>query len=51
MLPNAIICQTVANLLEAGVDPPIYLSGNIDGGSEYNKKVLESYRASIKHLG
>jgi Uncharacterized protein containing SIS (Sugar ISomerase) phosphosugar binding domain len=50
MILNSIICQTVANLLEKGIEPPIFSSGNVDGGTEYNKAMLEKYRDSIKYL-
>lgn len=52
---SAFILQSV--LLEAaemaaknGIEPPIYKSGNIDGGAEYNKKLIKEYLPRIKHL-
>jgi len=47
---NAVIVQTVANLIERGIDPPIYMSGNLDGGDEYNRQMLERYRDRIHYL-
>ena len=28
----------------------VYMSGNVDGGAEYNKKIIERYLPRIKHL-
>jgi len=36
--------------LEEGVTPPVYLSGNIEGGREYNIKLEEAYLPRVKHL-
>ena len=33
-----------------GAEVPIYKSGNIEGGSEYNKGIVEMYYHRIKHL-
>ncbi len=52
---SSFILQSV--LLEAaeiaaknGAEVPIYKSGNIDGGAEYNKKLIKEYLPRIKHL-
>ena len=37
-------------LLQAGITPPIYVSGNIPGGMERNQKLIERYMPRIKHL-
>lgn len=33
-----------------GTVPPIYKSGNIEGGAEYNKTLIRNYLPRIKHL-
>lgn len=33
-----------------GAEVPIYKSGNIDGGAEFNKALIEKYLPRIKHL-
>lgn len=33
-----------------GVELPVYMSGNVEGGKEYNKKIIEKYLPRIKHL-
>lgn len=47
---NAISCQVVENLIEKGITPPVYKSGNLDGAQEYNKKMLEKYEDIIKYM-
>ncbi len=43
LLLNAIVVETVGLLLEDGFDPPVYMSGNIKGGMEHNKRVINDY--------
>ena len=52
---SSFIVQSV--LLEAadiaaknGAEIPLYKSGNIDGGAEYNRHLIEEYLPRIKHL-
>ena len=33
-----------------GADLPIYMSGNVDGGAEFNKSLIKKYLGRIKHL-
>ncbi|MBR3933277.1 MAG: SIS domain-containing protein [Clostridia bacterium] len=33
-----------------GASLPVYMSGNIEGGSEFNKKLISKYMPRIKHL-
>lgn len=33
-----------------GITPPVYVSGNIEGGQEHNKKFIEQYKYKLKHL-
>lgn len=33
-----------------GAELPIYMSGNIEGGAEYNKALIEKYQPLIRHL-
>lgn len=44
---NAIVAQVTENLSLKGVEPPVFLSGNIDGADEYNKKLIEKYKDRI----
>ncbi|MEM3407530.1 MAG: SIS domain-containing protein [Candidatus Aenigmatarchaeota archaeon] len=47
---NSIVARTVEKLVEKGIEPPIWTSGNIPGGDEANKKWIEKYKRRIKHL-
>ncbi len=47
---NAVLCQTVANLVERGVEPPVFMSANLDGGDEHNARLLEQFRDRIFYL-
>jgi len=44
---NAIVAQVTENLSLKGIEPPVFLSGNIDGADEYNKKLIEKYKNKI----
>lgn len=48
-LLNAVMVQAVFNLKEAGVEPPVFLSGNIDGGMEFNQALLDRYWNRIRY--
>lgn len=52
---SSFIMQTIlANgaqiALDNGVNVPIYMSGNVHGGSKYNKEIVKQYIHRIKHL-
>jgi uncharacterized phosphosugar-binding protein len=46
-LLQALVAATIEQLLARGITPPIYLAGNVDGGMEYNARMLEKYRDRI----
>ena len=47
---NAILAQAVENLLKQGIEPPVFWSGNLQGGMEANQKYLDRYWARIRNL-
>jgi len=47
---NLMVIKTVGKILEKGGTPPIWMSGNLPGGDEANKKFEEKYSARIRHL-
>ena len=49
-LLNSIVACTVENLVKKGITPPVWMSGNMPGGDEANKKYIEKYFERIKHL-
>jgi uncharacterized phosphosugar-binding protein len=47
---NAVMVQAVEYVVEQGGIPPVFVSANMDGGDEYNEKVLKAYRDHIFYL-
>ena len=47
---NAIMVQTVQNILDAGEDAPVFMSANVDGGEEHNARMLEMYKDHIFYM-
>ncbi len=45
---HTIIVQTVQNLLERGIQPPVFMSGNLDGSDEYNNRLMARYQKRVK---
>ncbi len=41
---NAIITQASQNLLDSGHTPPVFLSGNMPSGKDYNRKFREAHK-------
>ncbi|MFF5296525.1 sugar isomerase domain-containing protein [Paractinoplanes globisporus] len=48
LLAQQIVTAVVANLLAAGIDPPIYLSDNVPGGKEHNALIEARYAGRIR---
>ncbi|MEU9555582.1 SIS domain-containing protein [Streptomyces fumanus] len=46
-LLQAVMATTAAALADRGIEPPLLRSGNVDGGHEWNGRVLEQYRDRI----
>ena len=42
-LAQALIAQTIHNLVQKGVTPPVFKSSNIDGADEYNDALFDKY--------
>ena len=49
LILNSILVEA-AGIAAAKVKPPIYMSGNVEGGAEYNEALIERYTSRIKHL-
>ncbi|MBQ3859396.1 MAG: SIS domain-containing protein [Clostridia bacterium] len=47
---NAVTARACELLIESGFEPPVFMSGNIDGGDEHNKKVMAEYADNIFYL-
>ncbi|GGW66520.1 UPF0309 protein [Streptomyces lucensis JCM 4490] len=42
-LMQAVVATTAATLAERGIEPPLLRSGNVDGGHEWNGRVMREY--------
>lgn len=47
---NTVVARAVGLLQEAGGDPPVFMSANLDGGDEFNRRWLEHYRGRLTYL-
>jgi uncharacterized phosphosugar-binding protein len=46
-LLQAVMATTAATLADRGLEPPLLRSGNVDGGHDWNGRVMEQYRDRI----
>ncbi len=49
LILNSVLVEA-AGIASAVVKAPIYKSGNVEGGAEYNEALIERYTPRIKHL-
>lgn len=47
---NAITARCAEILNDSGIAPPVFMSGNIDGGDEYNAKIIKEYEKNIFYM-
>lgn len=47
---NCLVIHTVSQLMNAGIEPPVWRSGNAPGGDEANAKFLAEFRSRVKAL-
>jgi uncharacterized phosphosugar-binding protein len=47
---QALVACTIETLLARGITPPVFLAANVDGGAEYNARLLKEYRNRIFYL-
>jgi uncharacterized phosphosugar-binding protein len=45
---HTIIVQAVQELIDRGVQPPVFMSGNLDGADEFNHQLLQRYQGRVK---
>lgn len=50
LILNCVVAQTAQMCVREGVVPEHFAGANVDGGDEFNKKLLEKYKKEIKHL-
>src|SRR5574338_914128 len=44
---QALVAATIQELLRRGIVPPVFLAGNVDGGMEYNARLINQYKDHI----
>ena len=42
-IAQALINEVIARMVKAGVEPPVFVSSNVDGGDEKNAQLYETY--------
>ena len=47
---QSVLMEASEMCAKDGINLPIYLSGNIEGGSEHNKALIDEYIPRVKHL-
>ena len=47
---NLLMIETAKRLIAMDIEPPIFISGNMPGGDEANKNLIEKYIPKVKHL-
>lgn len=47
---NAIFAEAIKILADYGIEPPVFLSGNIDGSDSHNNMLVEQYKNRISLL-
>ena len=49
-LLNGIIGEVIQKLADRGIDPPIWVSGNVDRGDEINGEHMRKYKGLVDIL-
>ena len=47
---NAVTARATEILYEEGMEPPVFMSGNIDGGDAHNKAVIAKHKDNIFYM-
>ena len=49
-IANALVCEVIAKLVKAGIQPPIFMSANREGGDDWNAQRLAENKDRIFYL-
>lgn len=49
-LVNGLMIEVIEKLIEDKIVPPVFLSANLDGGDEHNRKIFEEYKDNIFYM-
>lgn len=47
---NGLIIEVVEKLINDKIVPPVFLSANLDGGDEHNRKIFKEYKDNIFYM-
>lgn len=47
---NSVVARSVEKMIALGLEPPVYLSGNLDSGDEHNIRLLEKYQDRLVYI-
>ena len=47
---NSIVVEAINMLVEKGINPPVWRSGNCPGGDEWNNRFIERFRGAVRCL-
>lgn len=47
---NAVFAEAIQRMADGGFEPPVFLSGNIEGGDSHNTQLIQKYRERIPAL-
>jgi len=47
---QCMVAATIEELITRGIEPPVFMAQNVDGGEEYNEKILKENRKRIFYL-
>ncbi len=49
LLVHATLVEAAVKIKESGIEPPVFMHGNLDGGMEYNQYLLDKYWQRIRN--
>jgi uncharacterized phosphosugar-binding protein len=49
LLVHAVLVEAALKIKERGLEPPVFMHGNLDGGMEYNQSLLDKYWLRIRN--
>ncbi len=49
-IAQSLVLEIINLFIQNNITPPIYMSANIEGGDEHNKKIYEEYKQRVKSL-
>lgn len=50
LLMECLVVQAVEYMAQSGFEPPVFTSGNVEGGPEKNKHLIQQYRQRVRLL-